>query len=67
MTLKRALWIMLIFAACIAVQWWLERTHRVDSIGVWYTLYSAAIHSVCILIALFVFRALWRVTRRWLS
>jgi hypothetical protein len=63
MVLKRTLLVTGIFVACVLVQLWLERTHRADSIGLWYTIYSAALYSIGILVALVLLRTLWRATR----
>ena len=38
--------ILIVFSLSVATQIWLERNNFADSIGAWYTLYSAAIYTI---------------------
>jgi len=51
----RRIWFLIasiVFVASLVVQIVLERMHKIDSIGVWYTAYSALIYTVLALIVL---------------
>ena len=46
--------ILIVFSLSVATQIWLERNNLADSIGAWYTLYSAAIYTIIIAALLFL-------------
>lgn len=46
--------ILIVFSLSVATQIWLERNNFADSIGAWYTLYSAAIYTIIIAVLLFL-------------
>jgi len=46
--------ILIVFLLSVATQIWLERNNFADSIGVWYTLYSAAIYTIIFAALLFL-------------
>jgi len=46
--------ILVVFSLSVVTQIWLERNNLADSIGAWYTLYSAAIYTVIIAALLFL-------------
>jgi hypothetical protein len=51
-------WILLllvIFSAAVLVQLWLEERNQADSIGLWYTLYSAVVYTLIVYTPIFVF------------
>jgi len=60
---RRVLVILAVFVVCLAVQYWREATHRSDSVGWWYTLYSAGAYAVVILVVGFALRFTWRALR----
>ena len=46
--------ILIVFSLSVATQIWLERNNLADSIGAWYTLYSATIYTIIIAALLFL-------------
>ena len=46
--------ILIVFSLSVVTQMWLERNNFADSIGAWYTLYSAAIYTIIIAALLFL-------------
>jgi hypothetical protein len=54
----------LVFCVAVAAQLLLERTGGADSIGVWYTLYSALVYTAIIVVIVAIGLALTRKRRR---
>jgi hypothetical protein len=50
-------------AVSLTMQSWLERTHRVDSIGLWFTMLRAAIYTLIALASVAVIATLWHAIR----
>jgi hypothetical protein len=50
-------------AVALMMQSWLERTNRVDSIGLWFTILCAAIYTLITLASVAVIATLWHVIR----
>src|SRR5712671_5638883 len=63
MKAPRALFVFGVFAACVVFQLYLERMHRSDSIGLWYTVYAALAHCILVLLGLSGVWILWRLMR----
>ena len=51
------------FAVAFMIQCWLERTNRVDSIGLWFTILCASIYTLIGLASVAVIATLWAVIR----
>jgi len=51
------------FAVAFMMQSWLERTNRVDSIGLWFTILCAAIYTLTALASVAVIATLWHAVR----
>ena len=46
--------LLIVFSLSVATQIWLERNNFADSIGAWYTLYSAVIYTIIIAALLYL-------------
>jgi hypothetical protein len=51
------------FAVAFMMQGWFERTNRVDSIGLWFTILCASIYTLIALSSVAVIATLWAVVR----
>lgn len=60
---RYALFVGLVFCAAIAIQVFLEWTGHADSIGIWYTLYSAIIYTAIVVILFAIALALRKRNR----
>jgi hypothetical protein len=65
MTPKRIVMLVgLVLCAAVAAQLLLEGTGRADSIGAWYTLYSALVYTAIVVVVVAIGFALTRKRRR---
>ncbi|WP_028102978.1 hypothetical protein [Pseudoduganella violaceinigra] len=64
MSLKRIYAFLLVFGASLLLELQLEKIHKVDSIGLWYTVLVAAICAIVIFTAIVPIASLFRIFRR---
>ncbi len=62
--MRRALGALAVFGISLALQRWLEVTHRSDSVGWWYAVYCASIFTLTIVLASLWWGFIWRALRR---
>jgi hypothetical protein len=51
-------------ATTLTLQRWLEQAHKVDSLGLWFTVYCAVIYAIPVLSGAAVLATIWRSSRR---
>lgn len=57
---NRILIVIGVFVFSVLLEVWLERNHKVDSIGLWYTVLSAALYTIPIsFVAIYLFEIVW--------